>query len=115
MPDRHSVRKTYKRDRAGQPDRPVHPKLQVYIRPDQESWIIEECTRRGTPKFGRNAGASQILREAIDLLIEYAQHKDFLRGKASSVRGAAPVGGPDARSPESGAPGQQSSGSSGRA
>ena len=64
-------------------------KLQGYIREDQHKWIEEEAARRvGMFKArGRNGARSEIIREAIDVLIEYQEHLKFLAGKSANEQG----------------------------
>lgn len=129
MADKHLVRKTYKRDRTGQQDRIVPTRLQVYIRPDQEAWMARECAKRSDAARGRNAPMSELVREALDLLIEYTAHQEFMKSKVGRARSAktatksagsaestesaatpaVPAGGPAARSPESAVPDPRSS------
>lgn len=59
---------------------------------------------------GRSGKYSEMAREAIDLLIEYSRHAEFMASKLAK----GPQRGPAARSPEPAAPGPQSSGNSGQ-
>lgn len=106
------VRKTYTRERSHLTDPPPMARLVVYIRADQATWLVEEegrrlsqrKRRRGpapgpvvsaesaelTSRKGRNGKLSEIVREGIDLVIEYARHAEFMAAKlGSGVRPAA--------------------------
>lgn len=110
MPRR--VRKTYTRERSHFPRPAPMYKLVVYIRADQAVWLAEEEERRLARNKGRRVAAplpakavldhpddavppvierkgrsgkySEMTREGIDLLIEYARHAEFMDTKLRS-------------------------------